>query len=479
MQRCLLSVSFLAAIAALSCWASADAQDRGRGGFDPGEMLRRADENGNGQIDPDEMNSRSGGFIRGMAERAGMDPNRPVPLDKLSGAMEQMRRERFSSGAGSGGPFGGPFGGPPGGGFPQREGDRGGDREGDRGRDGDRDRDRDNDRDRDSSRNTVVPSSTAFSSGTQPQALAPVPGFDVPLSAGVAPAEERYSERVIDNVEDMMQERDSNRNGVLERNEWTGRWSTPPEQADLNKDGILSKEEMLVRSAKRYASEESRRGDGRSSSSSGSGQPGPPAGGSPWGGGPGGGWGGDRGRDGGGRDGGSDADRMKRFAQSMIGRYDENRSGSLERDEMQRMPPDQQAADANKDGVITADEMAGHLQNYARGGGGWGGPRGGEGGGFGGPRGGEGDRGNDSRSSSRSDSQVAVKKSYRFTPPTERLPDGMPDWFLRNDANGDGQISMAEYARSWSEQLAEEFMRHDLNGDGMITPDECQPSDKR
>jgi hypothetical protein len=67
-----------------------------------------------------------------------------------------------------------------------------------------------------------------------------------------------------------------------------------------------------------------------------------------------------------------------------------------------------------------------------------------------------------------------AKKSYRFLSPQERLPRGLPDWFLRKDADGDGQVAMAEYASSgWSEALAEEFTKHDLNGDGVITPEEC------
>jgi len=70
-------------------------------------------------------------------------------------------------------------------------------------------------------------------------------------------------------------------------------------------------------------------------------------------------------------------------------------------------------------------------------------------------------------------SASTTKKSYRFLTPTERLPKDMPEWFVKNDADGDGQIMMAEYAVSWTEAEAAKFAKYDLNGDGIITPKEC------
>lgn len=64
------------------------------------------------------------------------------------------------------------------------------------------------------------------------------------------------------------------------------------------------------------------------------------------------------------------------------------------------------------------------------------------------------------------------RKSYRFTPPAERLPDGLPGYF-RRDANGDGQVAMHEFANSWNERTAREFIRHDKNNDGIITAEEA------
>ena len=59
-----------------------------------------------------------------------------------------------------------------------------------------------------------------------------------------------------------------------------------------------------------------------------------------------------------------------------------------------------------------------------------------------------------------------------FRSASERLPEGLPDFF-RQDADGDGQIEMWEYATTWSEAKAAEFASWDLNGDGIITPEEC------
>jgi len=213
---------------------------------------------------------------------------------------------------------------------------------------------------------------------------------------------------------------------MLERNEWTGRWSTPAEESDLNKDGILSMEELCIRIAKRFGREGSSRGGvlpGSLSSSA----PGAPAG---------------------------DAGRVRGYAESLMRQYDESKNNMLEREEWEKMRAEHKSSDANKDGVITVDELTAHLTKYSAGG---------SGGSSFAARGSSGDK-----------TQLA-KRSYRVSSPVERLPKGMPDWFLRNDLDADGQISMAEYATSWNDQIAAEFLKLDANGDGIITPSETQP----
>jgi hypothetical protein len=151
--------------------------------------------------------------------------------------------------------------------------------------------------------------------------------------------------------------------------------------------------------------------------------------------------------------------RVRQYAESLLRQYDKNKNGSLERDEWSQMRGNWRDADRNGDGVITLDELAAHLSRYSRQGSGGGSSGGSSSGGTGG-----------SSSAARDPSQ---RKSYRFLSPKERLPAGLPDWFLRKDADGDGQVTMAEYARDWSAETAEEFAKYDLNGDGVITPAEC------
>jgi len=142
----------------------------------------------------------------------------------------------------------------------------------------------------------------------------------------------------------------------------------------------------------------------------------------------------------------------------MLRQYDKNKNNVLEKDEWSQMRSTWHEADANRDGVITLDELAARMANFSR--------------------------SRSGPSSAPSGTMVAAapsgsgpsapRKSIRFLSPHERLPAGLPDWFLRKDADADGQVSMAEYARSgWSDSLAEEFMKYDLNGDGIVTPEEC------
>jgi hypothetical protein len=64
-------------------------------------------------------------------------------------------------------------------------------------------------------------------------------------------------------------------------------------------------------------------------------------------------------------------------------------------------------------------------------------------------------------------------KSGRFLTPKERLDKSLPDWFREKDGDDDGQVSMAEYAREWTDAKVAEFNRYDLNHDGIVTAAEC------
>ena len=60
-----------------------------------------------------------------------------------------------------------------------------------------------------------------------------------------------------------------------------------------------------------------------------------------------------------------------------------------------------------------------------------------------------------------------------MTTATELLPKGLDSWFTRSDTDGDGQVSMAEYAAKWDADVAKKFQQLDANGDGFITADEA------
>jgi Ca2+-binding EF-hand superfamily protein len=148
-------------------------------------------------------------------------------------------------------------------------------------------------------------------------------------------------------------------------------------------------------------------------------------------------------------------DRTREWAGFMLRRYDENNSGSLEKNEWNRLRErgrNPEEYDRNNDGVITTEEIAGQMAQFSRGGG---------------PR----SDSNGSGTSSDSDGNQAT--SYRFLTAAERLPFDIPDWFVDQDENGDGQVAMAEYASFWSDSKVREFARYDLNRDGLITPTEC------
>lgn len=143
--------------------------------------------------------------------------------------------------------------------------------------------------------------------------------------------------------------------------------------------------------------------------------------------------------------------RYRRFAESMLQRYDTNGDGKLQKEEWSQMRGEPELADSDGDGIITLDELVSHAGAGSSGG-----------------------SSSEGSSSSSSDSAPrSTSTGKRFLTPAERLPAGLPDWFVRNDQDGDGQIMMHEFTSEWSEAKAAEFARYDLNGDGIIVPSEA------
>jgi Ca2+-binding EF-hand superfamily protein len=146
--------------------------------------------------------------------------------------------------------------------------------------------------------------------------------------------------------------------------------------------------------------------------------------------------------------------------------YDRNNDGKISKDEQRRSRygADLPMYDKNRDGIITLNEMeyryarrrVENLQETGIQ------PR----------REDDRDRKNDEE-----ETQFGYvwgeRRSYRKAPIIERLPEGLPEWFGRDDANLDGQIAMMEFSTDWSDSVMADFNQFDLNQDGLITPREC------
>ncbi len=71
------------------------------------------------------------------------------------------------------------------------------------------------------------------------------------------------------------------------------------------------------------------------------------------------------------------------------------------------------------------------------------------------------------------------RRELKYFRSVDRLPPGLPDWFIRRDANGDGQLTLAEFAPKAAKTQLDQFARHDLNRDGLITAKEYLRSNAR
>ncbi|MBC8354593.1 MAG: EF-hand domain-containing protein [Planctomycetes bacterium] len=178
----------------------------GGSGFSPADMLRRFDANGNGMLDPAESQGPASFFLQRIAGAVpGIDLAKPIPIEKLSQAIDRMRQQRESGGG-----------------------------------------------DNNSGRGT---------SGSARTAVEPlVPGFGIedllPPATGFGAEAELLTVKATDadmrEAEERFRRYDSNRDGILDKAELArGRWSDDPFVYDRNHDGKLTLPEMAVRYARR------------------------------------------------------------------------------------------------------------------------------------------------------------------------------------------------------------------------------------
>lgn len=187
------------------------------GGFDPSSFLSRLDTNGNGILDPDEQKGPASFLIQRMQSTdPSIKPGQPISIKRVTESFNKMREQRSGGSTSSRG------------------------------------------------------SSSSSDESLMPELL--VPGFgseiESPMLSGFGPNAEMMDVIVTDadrkQATDTIRRYDRNKDGVLQKNELSSRFSGNPMDFDRNKDGRLTEGELAVRYGRRRESaEESKRSDSR------------------------------------------------------------------------------------------------------------------------------------------------------------------------------------------------------------------------
>lgn len=152
-------------------------------------------------------------------------------------------------------------------------------------------------------------------------------------------------------------------------------------------------------------------------------------------------------------------DEDRREAEERMRRYDRNRDGYLTKEEVSRFSGNPMDFDRNRDGKLSVNELS---VRYAR------------------RRDAEEEARRDDRRDRERESESIVevpdvfngRQSYRANA-GRKLPEGLPGFFADKDANGDGQLTMAEFSDDWNDDVIASFFSSDFNRDGIITADEA------
>ncbi len=374
--------------------------DRGRGGGDfRARILERIDQNGNGVIEPNEAQGRAADFVARMARDAGMQPGQPLPISRLTGSDGGNRSN-------------------------ERRGDQ------------------DNNRKQNESEEDEYPTVPRFGDES-------IAGFGLSpltLAGKIVDLEKKYDRRTIENVERTLSRYDKNKNGILDHSEWSAvPWRSDPRESDLDKDGMLTKAEMVERFSKRDQDERRDRGRG-------------------------GGGGDERSRRGGGdREGGGRERGRGRggFDPTMwLSRMDRNGDGKIGPDEVDERARGwiQQRFQIDMSKPVALDDIRRRFQAGREG------------------------RDGSSRDRRRGTQEVAAntpKESYKvdgssrlkgrlsYRSQGRALPSQLPDWWDDRDEDADGQVTLREFADQRNSNSIQEFKDYDLNNDGLITTNEA------
>lgn len=140
-------------------------------------------------------------------------------------------------------------------------------------------------------------------------------------------------------------------------------------------------------------------------------------------------------------------DKDREYARGLLSKYDTNGNRVLDEDEWRQIRGDPEKADTNRDKRITFDELVARVTSMRR-----------------------------EKEATRTSAGGGDLRSYRLASATEKLPEGLPSWFSQRDRDGDGQVAMHEWSRSWNSSTVRDFTSKDSNGDGIITAAEALDS---
>jgi len=173
--------------------------------------------------------------------------------------------------------------------------------------------------------------------------------------------------------------------------------------------------------------------------------------------------------------------KVSRYSRRLLKKYDLDKSRKLEEQEWQALGAKTAEADANQDKVVTEQELAQYIADYGR-------------------------RRqirlispppeepespqpvdkadpaslpSDKKESLKPSAEEASeetdaspkgpRRDLKYFVPASRLPKGLPQWFFDRDANGDGQLTLREFAPKSSKSQRDNFSKLDLNRDGLVT----------
>lgn len=150
--------------------------------------------------------------------------------------------------------------------------------------------------------------------------------------------------------------------------------------------------------------------------------------------------------------------KLQRYAQWMVRQHDTDGDNRLTAAELGQNPENFRRMDRDGNESVTVGEIAADAWEYAL------------------QRtnsGVEGDQTDATPESAGEKGSETRRRETQFYVRPSRLPEGLPDWFLQRDLDGDAQLTPAEFSPGALGSELSEFERLDANSDGIVTAAEC------